>query len=104
VLNRGDYEVFSAQDIIYFEACHNNCIVIISGRAGGIPISSNISTVLQQLPPNLFRRIHRSYIISIPHIKKINRNKTRIYYKEDKTLPVGESYLPNLLDVLSFIK
>jgi two-component system, LytTR family, response regulator LytT len=97
-------ETFSPFDIVYIEARHNNCIAYIKGRQGGITLSSNISTVLSKLPPELFCRIHKSYIIGIAHIKEINRPVTRVYYEQDKTLAVSETYANDLIEKFNRIK
>jgi DNA-binding LytR/AlgR family response regulator len=97
-------EAISPFDIIYIEARHNNCIAYIKGRQGGLTLSSNITTVLSKLPPELFCRIHKSYIIGIAHIKEINNPITRVYYEQDKTLVVSETYANDLIKKFNRIK
>jgi two-component system, LytTR family, response regulator LytT len=97
-------ETISPFDIIYVEARHNNCIAYIQGRQSGITLSSNISTVLSKLPPELFCRIHKSYIIGLAHIKEINHTVTRVYYEHDKTLSVSETYAHDLIERFNRIK
>jgi DNA-binding LytR/AlgR family response regulator len=101
---RDNLETISAFEIIYIEARHNHCIAYIKGRQSGITLSSNISTVLSKLPPELFCRIHKSYIVGIAHIKEINRSLTRVYYEKDKTLTVSETYAHDLIERFNRIK
>ena len=88
----------------YIEARRNNCIIYIANKTGGIPVSTNINSIMELLPQDQFCRIHRSYIICIDSIKKINRQKTRVYYLNDQTLPVSAGFLQNLLDKITLIK
>ena len=60
---------------------------------------------LQTRLPNNFIRIHRSYIINIYFIKKISRDLTSnfiIQLNEGTELPVSQSYINNLREVLEF--
>lgn len=60
---------------------------------------------LQTRLPGTFIRIHRSYIINIFFIKKIKRDITSsfiIQLKDDTELPVSQSYITQLRNVLEF--
>lgn len=60
---------------------------------------------LQTRLPNIFIRIHRSYIINIHFIKKITRDLASnfvIVLKDGSELPVSQSYLSNLRNILEF--
>lgn len=65
ILYKADYIYVNAEDIIHIEARNNNCLVHLAIKPTIISISSNISTVEQLLPADLFVRIHRSYIINV---------------------------------------
>lgn len=43
----------------------------------------------EQLPPSLFLRIHKSYLIAVESIRAIRKNSIFI---DDMELPVGETY------------
>lgn len=45
------------------------------------------------LPRNKFIRTHRSYIVAIGNVDKIERHQVHI---NGKTIPVSESYMQNL--------
>ena len=60
---------------------------------------------LQTRLPNNFIRIHRSCIINIYYIKKISRDLTSnfiVQLNEGTELPVSQSYINNLREVLEF--
>jgi DNA-binding LytR/AlgR family response regulator len=49
-----------------------------------------LKTVLQKLPPEKFKRIHRSYIVSVSKVVSILNKKVRLL--SGANLPVSESY------------
>lgn len=60
---------------------------------------------LQTRLPNIFIRIHRSYIINIYFIKKITRDLSSnflVVLKNGTELPISQSYINNLRTVLEF--
>lgn len=60
---------------------------------------------LQTRLPNIFIRIHRSYIINIHYIKKISRDLSSnflVVLKNGIELPISQSYINNLRAVLEF--
>ena len=52
----------------------------------------------EQLPKDKFVRVQKSYIVSIPRIEAIERN--RIIIGEDR-IPIGETYRDYLYEALS---
>ena len=60
---------------------------------------------LQTKLPEYFLRIHRSYIINIYYIKKISRDLSSnfiVELKNDVELPVSQSYINDLKEILNF--
>ena len=60
---------------------------------------------LQTRLPEIFIRIHRSYIINIHFIKKISRDITSSFIvklKDGTELPISQSYLNEIRDILEF--
>lgn len=60
---------------------------------------------MQTRLPNIFIRIHRSYIINIHFVKKISRDITSnfvILLKDGTELPVSQSYMNDVRNVLDF--
>lgn len=60
---------------------------------------------MQTRLPNIFIRIHRSYIINIHFVKKISRDITSnfvVLLKDGTELPVSQSYMNDVRNVLDF--
>ena len=56
----------------------------------------------EKLPPNLFKRIHRSYIVGIDKIEAVIGNMVEITEKgQKKHLPVGKNYREELLAIVN---
>ena len=55
--------------------------------------------LIEQLPENMFMRIHRSHIIALGHIAEASRTSVRL--DNGKTYPVGELYRPAFVDYLA---
>ncbi len=53
--------------------------------------------ILSKLPASKFIRVHRSFIVSIPHINSIQRNRIKI---GDKLIPISESYNSDFFQVI----
>ena len=49
-----------------------------------------LKAILEKLPPERFKRIHRSYIISLSKVKSVLNKKVRLTNTE---IPIGDSYL-----------
>ncbi|MFT3826685.1 MAG: LytTR family DNA-binding domain-containing protein [Chitinophagaceae bacterium] len=76
---------FSA--IRYIEARQNYIVIVTTGE----PLMSlqSIKSIEEKLPPAMFMRVHKSYIISLQKIDTIERS--RIFIGE-AVIPVGDSY------------
>ena len=59
---------------------------------------STLKKIAEKLPPDHFLRIHKSYIVSIPKIEKIENN--RIVFG-DRYIPIGEHFRESLQNVLN---
>lgn len=62
-------------------------------------VHSNLKSVESKLPEHLFRRVHRSNIINVKHIKVIDDKFVSIQVKNTlHKIPVGKSYREKLLN------
>jgi len=75
------------EDIIYIEGLKD--YVKIYTKKGMMMTLLNVKGILEKLPQKDFVRIHKSYVVSIPNIEKIERS--RIVYGE-KRIPIGDAY------------
>jgi DNA-binding LytR/AlgR family response regulator len=86
------------RDILFIESLRDYVKIKTVNR--DIIIYASISQVEEKLPGKLFVRIHRSFIISIPQVKKFSASSVEIKGFE---LPIGRFYKPNVLNALNAI-
>ena len=78
-------------DIIYIEAV--NKYIRLFTRSKSYLVSSTMNKMEKALPPDIFCRIHRSYIVSLEHTHKFDHD---VFYIENKQLPIGKRYRSQL--------
>ena len=82
-------------DILYLEAAGNYVTFVL--RDKNILSRSTFVEATALLPADKFVRIHRSYLVAINKIDKVERHQVTI---NNLKIPVGEAYSQNLLAVL----
>lgn len=84
--------------ILYIEALGNYCkIFCTDGHC--ILSHAGLKSLQSMLPADRFLRIHRSYVVALDRVAGFNR--TSVTFKHsDVSLPVGDSYGPQLLAAL----
>jgi DNA-binding LytR/AlgR family response regulator len=75
------------EDIYYIQGMKNYVKFVTQNTT--IVSYQSLTNLQNQLPGNLFVRTHRSYIISIQHIRMIDGNTVNI---RDEFIPIGERY------------
>lgn len=86
-------------DIIYIEGLKD--YVIIRMDAGRIITLQTMKSLEEKLPSKIFRRIHRSFIVSVDKIQAVEGNMIEILEKgQAKHLPIGKNYRDELLDLI----
>jgi|SRR6218665_395938 len=83
------------RDILYIESMKDYIKVITAG--GTIITKQSISSVEAMLPEKDFIRVHRSYIVSLEHIKSFTSEMIEI---EKTELPIGKLYRNEVLKQL----
>ena len=78
-------------DIYYLEATGNYVNFVLKDRT--VLSRMTITEVEAIMPANLFVRIHRSFIVAISKIDKIERHQVLV---NGSILPVGSSYIQNV--------
>jgi DNA-binding LytR/AlgR family response regulator len=78
-------------DIIYVEALGTNVKIITN--TGTAVLSANLSNFLEQTPHPTLKRVHRSYVINIQHIRAFNKGQIFVMIdKQQHEIPVGKTY------------
>ena len=87
-------------EILYIEGLKD--YVIIRMETGRVITLQTMKSLEAKLPPNIFQRIHRSYIVSIDKIKAVVGNMVEVIEKgQAKHLPVGKNYRDELLNIIN---
>lgn len=82
-------------DILYLEAAGNYVTFVLKDR--NLLSRSTFAEVAATLPPQKFVRVHRSYIVAINKIDKVERQQVTI---QKAIVPVSDAYHQNLMDAL----
>ena len=82
-------------DIKYIEGLGNYVNVYLTEKKIATYIS--LKGFLEKLPKEGFTRIHKSYIISINHIKSFENHQVKL---NDKTIPIGKNYRKDFIDLM----
>lgn len=76
-------------DIEYIESMEDYVKIHTTGEAKPILTLMPLKKALEKLPADQFKRIHRSYVISVNKVKSIHNRKLKL---ADIELPIGDSY------------
>ncbi|MEG1586837.1 MAG: LytTR family DNA-binding domain-containing protein [Bacteroidales bacterium] len=95
---KADYKIYKINysDLLYIEGQHEYVTFHTSTRR--ITALYSLKSLEEQLPSNLFLRIHKSYIISFHHIEDIEGNNVTV---AGIKLPIGGSYRDALMSRLN---
>lgn len=87
-------------DILYIEGL-KDYVIIRMDRSRVITLQT-MKSLEEKLPSHLFKRIHRSYIVSIDKINAIIGNMVEVIEKNQaKHLPIGKNYRDDLLAIVN---
>ena len=91
VLVKTDYQtqIIKLDNILYIEGLKDYIKIYTVKNVKPVITLNSLKNLQQNLPPERFSRIHKSYIIGLEHIKSINKTQVII---NDKYIPIGESY------------
>jgi DNA-binding LytR/AlgR family response regulator len=88
-------------DIIYIEGLKDYVIIRLAEGKRVITLQT-MKSLESKLPANLFKRIHRSYIVGITKIEAVLGNMVEVTEKgQKKHLPVGKNYREELLKIIN---
>ncbi len=87
-------------DIIYIEGLKD--YVIIRMANSKVITLQTMKSLEAKLPDNLFKRIHRSYIVAIDKIDALVGNSIEVTEKNaPKIIPVGKNYKEDILKIIN---
>jgi DNA-binding LytR/AlgR family response regulator len=88
------------RDIIFIEGLENYVTLFINQEK--YVIHFTMKAIENQLPSDMFIRIHKSYIVNKNNIKKINENSLDLTIGNDRrSVPVGLTYRESMLNKIN---
>ncbi|GAB4165282.1 MAG: LytTR family DNA-binding domain-containing protein [Winogradskyella sp.] len=82
-----NFEKIFLEDIYYVEGLKNYASIILENRK--LVVYGTLQNILNCLPKNSFIQTHKSYIISLKHIDKVDSNSVFI---DNACIPIGNTY------------
>lgn len=79
-------------EILFIEGS-GNYVKIYSQHEKPLMVLDKLTDLQNKLPQKQFIRIHKSFIVNVSHIQKIEGNMIKI---EDKVIPISATFKPNL--------
>lgn len=100
IIVKSEYRLIQIRlgDILYLEGLKDYVKIYCDDGSKNIMTLMNMRTLEQELPPEMFMRVHRSYIVNTTKIKVIERN--RILF-DNTAVPVSESYKKEFNDYIN---
>jgi len=98
IKEKGRYLKIPFNEIVFVEGCRNYIKIVTENKVYLLLIA--MKRMEQLLPAFLFKRIHKSYIVSLD---KITEFDTDCVYLKDKELPIGQLYKGELEKVVMII-
>lgn len=95
VKTANDYTKVFYDDIIYIESMGAYSKIVIQSEAKPIITLVNLKSMEEQLPSNLFVRVHKQYIINYKQLKVVTQSDVAMI--NGVNIPVGLSYRAVLL-------
>ncbi len=87
-------------EILYIEGLKD--YVIIRMEVGRVVTLQTMKSLEEKLPETKFKRIHRSYIVSIDKIKAVDGTSVDVIEKgQVKQLPIGKNYRDDILAIIN---
>jgi DNA-binding LytR/AlgR family response regulator len=83
-------------DILFFEG-NGNYIKVHTQNDKPLMVLDKLTDLLEKLPPRQFLRVHKSFIINISHIIKIEGN---FLFIRDKEIPISNTFRKDLDGVI----
>lgn len=88
------------KDIRYIHADGNYCYLFTDKKKYAIKLS--LTRLMQRLPNKEFLRIHKSYIVQLKDVDKIDLSNNNLCL-QDTSIPIGRAYRPDLMESLEIL-
>ena len=99
VKSEGKLKAVALADICWIESIRNS--ITINTETDRFTSSLTITDIENQLPPTLFTRVHKSFIIANSHIDVIDKDSVSIRCSDPpKAIPIGDLYRKHFIHVI----
>ena len=95
----GEYRQIAISDIIYVSGMKDYVMFYLDSERRPLVTHLTMKAVEEMLPPQQFMRVHRSFIVCLDKIRKVDRNDC--IYIGDEIIHVTESYLATFQQYLN---
>ena len=95
----GEYRQIAISDIIYVSGMKDYVMFYLDNERRPLVTHLTMKAVEEMLPTQQFMRVHRSFIVCLDKIRKVDRNDC--IYIGDEIIHVTEAYLDNFQKFLS---
>lgn len=95
---KSEYKLIRVEhaDIIYLEALRDY-VAIHTSKGQKLLTLQSLSSFEKDLPPGMFVRVHKSYIVALPKVTVVEKNKVLLH---EISIPVGETYRSKLTGII----
>ena len=94
----GEFRQIAISDILYVSGLKDYVMFYLSNERKPLITHLTMKAVEEMLPTQQFMRVHRSYIVALSKIRKVDRNDC--IYIGDEIIHVTEAYLANFQNYL----
>ena len=95
----GEYRQIAIQEIVYVSGMKDYVMFYLDGQRKPLITHLTMKAVEEMLPQERFMRVHRSYIVALEKIRKVDRNDC--IYIGDEIIHVTEAYLATFQEYLN---
>lgn len=101
VFIKSEYKIIKVkfEEILFCEGMKDYTQIYLKGKADPILTLNNLKSFAYKLPPEEFIRVHRSFIVSLPHIDSIARNEI---YIGKNIIPIGDSFKDDFYQIIEW--
>ena len=91
------------EDVVYIEGLKD--YVIIRNRSSRVITLQTMKSLEEKLPSSIFRRVHRSYIVNLEHVRAVEGNSLEVMQDGKlKHIAIGKNYREALLEHINSMK
>jgi two-component system LytT family response regulator len=92
------FQRIDVQTIQYVEASRNYCKIYTADHMYLVHVA--LKHLVAALPQEEFCQIHRSFVVAVSEIRSFDNHTV---YLSERYLPIGESYLQDLMDKVTVL-